>query len=72
MLVYNSRMRPFSRKQTTRWMGPFFVYKSLWNGTYELLQVNVSTSVVNGQRLKHFIRHPKDDIVKEITLLSDL
>lgn len=71
VLVYNSRMRLFPGKLKTKWMGPFVIYKTLWNGTAELLDGKGGTFLANGQRLKHYIRHPKEDLHKEITLLSD-
>lgn len=71
VLLYNSRMRLFPGKLKTKWMGPFVIYKTLWNGSVELLDGKGGTFLANGHRLKHYIRHPKEDLHKEITLLSD-
>lgn len=71
VLVYNSRLRLFSGKLRSKWLCPFVVYSSKWNGTTELLREDGSTFRVNGHLLKHYLRPPHDpnwDVKKKVTV----
>ncbi|GKF61245.1 hypothetical protein Tco_0181299 [Tanacetum coccineum] len=57
VLLFNSRLKIFSRKLKTRWSGPFtiskvFPYETV--GTIELSQPDGSNFKVNGHRVKHY------------------
>lgn len=54
VLLYNSRLKIFSGKLKTRWMGPFTISKVFPYGTVELLQPDGTHTKVNGHRLKHY------------------
>nr|GEX47201.1 reverse transcriptase domain-containing protein [Tanacetum cinerariifolium] len=54
VLLFNSRLKIFSRKLKTRWSGPFTITKVFPYGTIELSQPNGPNFKVNGQRLKHY------------------
>ncbi|GKE92249.1 reverse transcriptase domain-containing protein [Tanacetum coccineum] len=54
VLLFNSRLKIFSRKLKTRWIGPFIVVQVFPYGTIELSQTNGSNFKVNGHRLKHY------------------
>ncbi|GJW30011.1 reverse transcriptase domain-containing protein [Tanacetum coccineum] len=54
VLLFNSRLKIFSRKLKTRWTGPFTVAQVFPYGTVELSQANKPNFKVNGHRLKHY------------------
>ncbi|GKE82644.1 reverse transcriptase domain-containing protein, partial [Tanacetum coccineum] len=54
VLLFNSRLKIFSRKLKTRWIGPFTVAQVFPYGTIELSQTNRPNFKVNGHRLKHY------------------
>nr|GEX10147.1 reverse transcriptase domain-containing protein [Tanacetum cinerariifolium] len=54
VLLFNSRLKIFSRKLKTRWSGPFTITQVFWYGTIELSQPNVPNFKVNGHRVKHY------------------
>nr|GFA89885.1 reverse transcriptase domain-containing protein [Tanacetum cinerariifolium] len=54
VLLFNSRLKIFSRKLKTRWTGPFTVAQAFPYGTIELSQTDEPKFKVNGHRLKHY------------------
>nr|GEZ61168.1 reverse transcriptase domain-containing protein [Tanacetum cinerariifolium] len=54
VLLYNSRLKIFSRKLKTRWSGPFTITKVFPYGTVELSQLDSPNFKVNGHRVKHY------------------
>nr|GEV08302.1 reverse transcriptase domain-containing protein [Tanacetum cinerariifolium] len=55
-LLFNSRLKIFSRKLKTRWTGPFIVAHVFPYRTIELSQADGHNFMVNGHRLKHYFR----------------
>nr|GEU67208.1 reverse transcriptase domain-containing protein [Tanacetum cinerariifolium] len=56
VLLFNSRLKIFSKKLKTRWSGPFTITKVFSYGTVELSQPDGPNSKVNGHRVKHYFR----------------
>nr|GEZ13600.1 hypothetical protein [Tanacetum cinerariifolium]GEZ13603.1 hypothetical protein [Tanacetum cinerariifolium] len=54
VLLFNSRLKIFSRKLKTHWSGPFTITKVYPYGTIELSQPNGPNFKVNGHRVKHY------------------
>nr|GEY51617.1 reverse transcriptase domain-containing protein [Tanacetum cinerariifolium] len=54
VLLFNSRLKIFSRKLKTRWSGPFTITRVFPYGTIELSQPNGLNFKVNGHRVKHY------------------
>nr|GEW22379.1 reverse transcriptase domain-containing protein [Tanacetum cinerariifolium] len=54
VLLFNSRLKIFSRKLKTRWSGPFTITRVFLYGTIELSQPNGSDFKMNGHRVKHY------------------
>nr|GEV93267.1 reverse transcriptase domain-containing protein [Tanacetum cinerariifolium] len=54
VLLFNSRLKIFSRKLKTRWSGPFTITKVFPYGTVELSQPKGPNFKVNGHRVKHY------------------
>nr|GEX11323.1 reverse transcriptase domain-containing protein [Tanacetum cinerariifolium] len=54
VLLFNSRLKIFSRKLKTRWSGPFTITHVFLYGTVELSQPNGPNFKVNGHRVKHY------------------
>nr|GFB22802.1 reverse transcriptase domain-containing protein [Tanacetum cinerariifolium] len=54
VLLFNYRLKIFSRKLKTRWSGPFTVTRVFPCGTIELSQPNGLNFKVNGHRVKHY------------------
>nr|GEW52024.1 DNA-directed DNA polymerase [Tanacetum cinerariifolium] len=54
VLLFNSRLKIFSRKLKTRWSGPFTITQVFLYGTIELSQPNGPNFKVNGHRVKHY------------------
>nr|GEZ06321.1 reverse transcriptase domain-containing protein [Tanacetum cinerariifolium] len=54
VLLFNSRLKIFSRKLKTRWSGPFTIAKVFPYDTVELSQANGPNFKVNGHRVKHY------------------
>ncbi|GKB64888.1 reverse transcriptase domain-containing protein [Tanacetum coccineum] len=54
VLLFNSRLKIFSRKLKTRWSGPFTITKVSPYGTIELSQPEGPNFKVNGHRVKHY------------------
>ncbi|GJX21956.1 reverse transcriptase domain-containing protein [Tanacetum coccineum] len=54
VLLFNSRLKIFSRKLKTCWSGPFTITKVFPYGTIELSQPNGPNFKVNGHRVKHY------------------
>nr|GFA27410.1 reverse transcriptase domain-containing protein [Tanacetum cinerariifolium] len=53
VLLFNSRLKIFSRKLKTRWSGPFTITKVFPYGTVELSQPDGPNFKVNGHHVKH-------------------
>nr|GEZ20655.1 DNA-directed DNA polymerase [Tanacetum cinerariifolium] len=56
VLLFNSRLKIFSRKLKTHWSGPFTITQVFPYGTVELSQPNGPNFKVNGHRVKHYFR----------------
>nr|GEZ55778.1 reverse transcriptase domain-containing protein [Tanacetum cinerariifolium] len=54
VLLFNSRLKIFSRKLKTRWSGPFTITQVFSYGTIELSQPNGPNFKVNGHRVKNY------------------
>nr|GEZ61091.1 reverse transcriptase domain-containing protein [Tanacetum cinerariifolium] len=54
VLLFNSRLKIFSRKLKTRWSGPFTITKVYPYGTAKLAHADGSNFKVNCHRLKHY------------------
>nr|GEY64861.1 reverse transcriptase domain-containing protein [Tanacetum cinerariifolium] len=54
VLLFNSRLKIFSKKLKTRWSGPFTITQVFLYGTVELSQPNGPNFKVNGHRVKHY------------------
>nr|GEV04175.1 reverse transcriptase domain-containing protein [Tanacetum cinerariifolium] len=54
VLLFNSRLKIFSRKLKTHWSGPFTITRVFPYGTIELSQPNGPNFKVNGHRVKHY------------------
>ncbi|GJZ04841.1 reverse transcriptase domain-containing protein [Tanacetum coccineum] len=56
VLLFNSRLKIFSRKLKTRWSGPFTITKVFPYGTIELSQPDGPSFKVNGHCVKYYFR----------------
>nr|GEV54587.1 reverse transcriptase domain-containing protein [Tanacetum cinerariifolium] len=56
VLLFNSRLKIFSRNLKTRWSGPFTITKVFSYGTVELSQPDGPNFKMNGHRVKHYFR----------------
>ncbi|GKC22877.1 reverse transcriptase domain-containing protein [Tanacetum coccineum] len=54
VLLFDSRLKIFSGKLKTRWIGPFTVAQVFPYGTVKLSQIDELNFKVNGYRLKHY------------------
>nr|GEV22696.1 DNA-directed DNA polymerase [Tanacetum cinerariifolium] len=54
VLLFNSRLKIFSGKLKTPWLGPFTITHVFLCGTVELSQPNGPNFKVNGHRVKHY------------------
>nr|GEV44989.1 DNA-directed DNA polymerase [Tanacetum cinerariifolium] len=54
VLLFNSRLKIFSRNLKTRWSGPFTITQVFPYGTVELSQPNGPNFKVNSHRVKHY------------------
>nr|GFC46053.1 reverse transcriptase domain-containing protein [Tanacetum cinerariifolium] len=54
VLLFNSRLKIFSRKLKTRWSGPFTITRVFPYGTIELSQPDGLNFKVNGHHVKHY------------------
>ncbi|GJX09540.1 reverse transcriptase domain-containing protein [Tanacetum coccineum] len=54
VLLFNSRLKIFSGKLKSRWLGPFTIVQVFPYGTVELSQISGANFKVNGHRLKHY------------------
>ena len=54
VLLYNSRLKLFSRKLESRWSGPYTVISITQYGAIGVKSSSGGEFKVNGQRLKHF------------------
>ncbi|GJU12834.1 reverse transcriptase domain-containing protein [Tanacetum coccineum] len=54
VLLFNSRLKIFSGKLKTRWLGPFTITQVFPYGTVELSQPDGPNFKVNGHRMKHY------------------
>nr|GEU91136.1 reverse transcriptase domain-containing protein [Tanacetum cinerariifolium] len=56
VLLFNFRLKIFSKKLKTRWSGPFTITKVFPYGTVELSRTEGPNFKVNGHRVKHYFR----------------
>nr|GEY64012.1 hypothetical protein [Tanacetum cinerariifolium] len=54
VLLFNSRLKIFSGKLKTHWIGPFTIVQVFPYGTVELSQTNRPNFKVNDHRVKHY------------------
>nr|GEW28042.1 reverse transcriptase domain-containing protein [Tanacetum cinerariifolium] len=54
VLLFNSRLKIFSKNLKTRWSGPFTIIQVFPYGTVELSQPEAPNFKVNGHRVKHY------------------
>nr|GEW96738.1 reverse transcriptase domain-containing protein [Tanacetum cinerariifolium] len=73
VLLFNSRLKIFSRKLKTRWSGPFTITQVFPYGTVELSQADGPNFKVNGHRVKHYFRGdiPSKVVLDLHTILMD-
>ena len=57
VLLFNSRLRLFPGKLKSKWTGPFFLTKVLPHGAVELKNSEGTRFMVNGQRIKVYLRN---------------
>ena len=70
VLVYNSRLKFFSGKLKSRWVGPFTIIRVFPYGSLEL-QGYTSSFKVNAQRVKHYLAgEPMEVHSKEVLFLA--
>nr|GEU43116.1 ribonuclease H-like domain-containing protein [Tanacetum cinerariifolium] len=64
VLLFNSRLKIFSRKIKSRWSGPFTITQDFSYGTIELSQPDGLNFKVNGHRVKHYFEEdlPSKDL----------
>ena len=55
ILLYNSRLRLFSKKLKSRWLGPFIVIKVYPHGVVDISNGKGVIFKVNGHRLKPYL-----------------
>ena len=68
VLLYNSRLRLFSRKLKSRWLGPFTVIKVYPHGAVDIANEKGVIFKVNGQRLKPYLIGQAIDLSRSISL----
>jgi len=69
VLLFNSRLRLFLGKLKSRWSGPFVVKQVTTHGAVEIEDPKSKrSSLVNGQRLKHYVGGDFERLVSLITL----
>nr|GEW92138.1 reverse transcriptase domain-containing protein [Tanacetum cinerariifolium] len=72
VLLFNSRLKIFSRKLKTRWSGPLTITRVFPYGTIELSQPNGPNFKVNGHRVKHYFSGDiPSNVVGDRVKLSD-
>ena len=55
-MLYNSRLRFFAGKLLSKWEGPYVIEEVYRSGSIKINNFEgTSPSVVNGQRIKHYI-----------------
>ncbi|GJX65050.1 reverse transcriptase domain-containing protein [Tanacetum coccineum] len=67
VLLFNFRLKIFSRKLKTRWSGPFTIAQVFPYGTVELSQPDGPNFKVNGHRVKHYFGGDIPPKVEEVT-----
>nr|GFB06449.1 reverse transcriptase domain-containing protein [Tanacetum cinerariifolium] len=65
VLLFNYRLKIFSRKLKTHWSGPFTITHIFLYGTIKFSQPNGPNFKVNGHRVKHYFG---GDIPSNVTL----
>jgi len=55
ILLCNSRLKLFSGKLRSRWLGPFQLANVLPNGVVEVWSESTGAFIVHGQRLKRYL-----------------
>ena len=68
VLIFNSKLKLFTRKLRSRWSGSFEVTKMLPFGTIKVTHPTKETFKVNGQRLKPYIDGNFDKLKASIPL----
>ncbi|XP_049364727.1 uncharacterized protein LOC125829556 [Solanum verrucosum] len=69
VLLFNLRLKLFPRKLQSKWSGLFEVVRMTQHGAMELKNKDKSsTFLVNGQRVKHYLRNDVDRELEALTL----
>jgi len=69
LLLFNSKLKLFSGKLNSRWLGPFMVVKTYPHGVVDIKSFATNKIFkVNGHRLKHFYKGDQVCLVEEIRL----
>ena len=70
VLLYNSRLKLFSGKLRSRWLGPYIVTKIFPFGAVKILEPQTDKAfTVNGHRLKPFHEGTPLETIEEVHLL---
>ncbi|XP_027343093.1 uncharacterized protein LOC113855660 [Abrus precatorius] len=71
VLLYNSRLKLFSGKLRSRWLGPYIVTKIFPYGAIQILEPRTDKAfIVNGHRLKPFHEDTPLENIEEVRLLA--
>ena len=71
VLLYNSRLKLFSGKLHSRWLGPYIVTKIFPYGAVQILEPRIDKAfTVNGHHLKPFHEDTPLETIKEVRLLA--
>ncbi|XP_076922736.1 uncharacterized protein LOC143584603 [Bidens hawaiensis] len=70
VLVYNSRLKLFSGKLRSRWVGPYTVKATFPHGAVELVDHEGRSWKVNGHKLKHYIGGLADSVEEDVFFLD--
>ena len=70
VLLFNSRLKLFPGKLSSRWSGPFTITNTFINGAVEIKGKISEPFIVNGQRLKPYHNAESNDYFQEITLIE--
>nr|XP_009771332.1 PREDICTED: uncharacterized protein LOC104221888 [Nicotiana sylvestris] len=72
VFLYNSRLKLFSGKLKSRWLGPFRVVQVLSNGAAEIEAEDGTNRVrMSGQRLKHYLGMSDEKGEKDVIQLNE-
>ncbi|KAK4345404.1 hypothetical protein RND71_035580 [Anisodus tanguticus] len=70
VLLFNSRLRLFSRKLKSKWSGPFEVTQVFLHGAIKISCPSRNRIKVNGQRVKHYLGVSNEVKIIEVIYLN--